>query len=45
MGGAPTKSGFNKDFLACGQELDAKGWLNTPVRKQLFGQSLTHPTA
>ena len=42
-GGAPTEpSGYNRDFLACGEELNRLGRLETDIRKQLFGIKLTH---
>ena len=43
-GGAPTEpSGYQRDFLACGEELNRLGRLRTDVRRQLFGVELTHP--
>ena len=33
-------SGFCKDFLGCGQELEAMGRLKSAVRRQLFGVEL-----
>jgi hypothetical protein len=44
-GGEPTASGFSKDFLECGLELDAMGRLDTPVRRQLMAVELSHPDA
>lgn len=29
------------NFLEGAKELDERGWLNTPVRRQLFGESLS----
>ena len=40
-GGEPTASGFARDFLECGMQLERRGWLDTPVRRQLFGVELS----
>jgi hypothetical protein len=44
-GGDPTESGYQRNFLECGKELDQMGRLRTAARRQLFGVELTHPDA
>ena len=44
-GGAPTVSGYSRDFRQCGRELEARGLLDTPVRRQLMACELGHPEA
>lgn len=46
-GGGPTEpSGYNKNFLQCGKEIDALGYCDSnPLHRQLLGLELTHPAA
>jgi len=46
-GGGPTEpSGYNKNFLLCGKEIDALGYCDSnPLHRQLLGLELTHPAA
>ena len=44
-GGGPTEpSGYNRNFLECGKEIDALGYCDgNPLYRQLLGLELTHP--
>lgn len=45
-GGRPTEpSGYNKNFLQCSKEIDARGYATNPMHRQLLGLELTHPAA
>ena len=46
-GGSPTEpSGYNRNFLECGKEIDALGYCDgNPLYRQLLGLELTHPAA
>ena len=46
-GGGPTEpSGYNRNFLECGKEIDALGYCDgNPLYRQLLGLELTHPVA